>query len=189
MAAVSARLAPPGVAAGVGYSAGHPRSVAAPGQSLRLAMPRCVCASASQHGDGHAQVCELCGVRTPSAAALRSHQHTYRHKQAIEVEKARRRAEAPEFATRAETSLGSLDTMNNWLKRLGHDEAETVNDARRELRGIHNNIYDLVEKRFKPVFKTVPQLAEYSYRTGKIFPRDAAKSHKELRVFLRQLDE
>jgi hypothetical protein len=186
MAAMSARLAPPSVAAGMSC---RPHSVAAPGQSLRLAMPRRVCVAASQYDGGHAYVCELCGVRTPSAAALRSHVHTYRHKQAIEAEKARRRAEAPEFAARAETSLGSLDTMNGWLKRLGHDEAETVSNARRELRGIHINIYDLVEKRFKPVFKTVPQLAEYSYRTGKIFPREEAKSHKELRVFLRQLDE
>ena len=181
MAAMSARLALPGAAAGVGYSAGHPRSVGAPGQSLRLAMPRRVCASASQHGDGHAHVCELCGVSARSAAHLQQHVNGRRHKQAV------RRAEVPEFASQAEASLNSLEAMNEWLKRLGHDEAESKSAARRELREIHINIYDLVEDRLEPIFDTVPELRRYSLKQGKIFPRKEAKqSDSELRVFLRR---
>ena len=97
-----------------------------------------------------------------------------------------RRAEAPAFAAQAESSLSSLETMNEWLKRLGHDEAETKSAARRVLHGININIYDLVSNRLQPVFDTVPELRKYSVKQGKVFPRAAAKqSHDELRHFLR----
>ena len=89
---------------------------------------------------------------------------------------------------RANTSLSSLETMNGWLKRFGCAEVETVDEARNELSKIHINIYDLVENRFSPVFKTVSELLKYSVEEGKIFPLKAAKdSHLALRMFLRQL--
>ena len=49
-------------------------------------------------------------------------------------------------------------------------------------------LYDLVENRLEPVFKTVPQLARYSVEEGKIFPLEEAKeNHPALRLFLRHL--
>ncbi len=147
-------------------------------------MPRRICVAASQHGGGHAYECKLCGVRATSAAQLQRHLKGRYHKQAVRL------TEAPEFAEQAEASRGSLETMNGWLKRLGHEEAGTKSAARRELQNIHVNIYDLVNGETLKVFKSVPKLAQYSYKTGKIFPRKAAKeSHTELRQFLRHFDE
>ena len=151
------------------------------GQRPRLSKPLHVCAASAHYDDTDECTCSLCGVRAHSAAQLQRHLDGQRHAKAV------RRAEAPEFAATAEESLNSLETMNEWLKRLGHDEAESRAAAKRVLRGIHINLYDLVEDRLAPVFDTVPELRKYSVKHGKIFPRDAAKEgHSELRQFLRR---
>ncbi len=113
-------------------------------------MPRRVCTAASQHDDGHVHECALCGVSAPSAAHLQQHMEGRKHAKAV------RRAEAPAFAAQAEASLSNLETMNEWLKRLGHEEAESKSAARRELHAIHINIYDLVSGDLEPIFDTVP---------------------------------
>lgn len=180
MNAMSALTAPAGGCAAVGLASSRPRAataaVARP-TSLR------VCSAASPHGSGKKLECRLCRLSFATEAERLSHLNTRRH-----IEAAWRRAEAPEFAVRANTSLSSLETMNEWLKRFGCAEVETVEEARDELSKIHINIYDLVENRFSPVFKTVSQLSKYSVEEGKIFPLKAAKdSHLALRMFLRQL--
>lgn len=123
--------------------------------------------------------CALCGVRASSAAQLQPHLLGRRHA------KAERRANAPAFAAQAGALLEDLEHMNGWLVRLGHEEAESKTAARRELRKIHINIYDLVENRLEPVFETIPELRKYSVKQGKVFYREAAKE-EGLRNFLRR---
>ena len=148
----------------------------------RPASLRVWAAAASWH-DKKGPECRLCRLSFATEAELRHHKSTRKHKEA-----ARRRSEAPEFAIRANASLSNLETMNGWLKRFGYAEAETEDEARDELSKININLYDLVENRLEPVFKTVPQLARYSVEEGKIFPlKEAKENHPALRLFLRHL--
>ena len=177
VAALSARASPPGDCAAVGLTTSRPRAAtAALGRPASLH----VCAAALHTGDSAAHTCSLCDVHATFAAQLQCHLNGRRHAKAV------RRAEAPEFAARAEASLDSLETMNNWLKRLGYENAASKSAARRELQQIHINIYDLVNNRLEPVFETVPQLRKYSQKQDKIFPLEEAKESAQLlKLFLR----
>ena len=92
-----------------------------------------------------------------------------------------------EFAARAEAALGDLPTLNAWLAGLGLPGAETVADARRELKKVLINIYDLVEERYQPVFTSVRELAAYTIQEEKIFSLKRAKESGQLKLFLRGL--
>ena len=76
--------------------------------------------------------------------------------------------------------------MNLWLEGCGLQAEEEPAAARKALRRIMINIYDIVEHNYL-VHDDLKALRKYSWRQGKIFPLDEAKAGGELRNFLRPL--
>ena len=126
--------------------------------------------------------CELCECGFRSQEELGEHEATSRWHAANY-----RRAHVAEFAATAEAALGDLPTLNAWLAGLDLPVAETVGEARRELKKVLINIYDLVEERYEPVFDSVRELAAYTFQEEKIFPLTQAKGGGQLKLFLRGL--
>lgn len=83
----------------------------------------------------------------------------------------------------------SLEKLNEWLVKLRMGAKETVAEAKRELKAVHVNIFDLVREDAPRVFPTRWQLAKYTLKSGKIFPKERAKANdgEGLRMFLRKM--
>jgi 1,2-phenylacetyl-CoA epoxidase catalytic subunit len=98
----------------------------------------------------------------------------------------------------AERAFNDLDRMNRWLVLFGKQPATSKKNARKALKRLYVNIFDLLElkddatvddaKKIK--HKSVSALARYSYEQDKVFPlKIAAKTKKNggLRAFLQEL--
>ncbi len=82
----------------------------------------------------------------------------------------------------------SLDTLNEWIRKIGHglEEQPSKTKAAAELRKIHINIFDLINGRFEMVFTDFSAFRRYTNNARLFFPRDQAKENR-LNVFLRKL--
>lgn len=77
----------------------------------------------------------------------------------------------------------SLERLNGFLVKLGLPEEPSKTKARKALKRVMINIYDLVDNNFR-VFRTLEELREYTLERRLIFPRSLAKS-AGMRDFLR----
>jgi hypothetical protein len=120
----------------------------------------------------------------PTAKEYADHMQSRKHAQRVD-----HLARSKVVATAAEAALQSLPKLNAWRERLlpGSQPFTTLHEARTALHRVHINLYDLVEERFKPVFRSVDELSEYSKKRGLIFPLNEAKNEKNLKLFLRPL--
>lgn len=131
--------------------------------------------------------CDVCG-RAVLAHQWSAHVGGRRHARATE---ARRCAEAaPSLARAVELRSQTLDGLNGWLLKLGRAPAEDAVDARRALKRMYVNIFDLEESTERPLtFATEAELRRYTRATGKVFPKREAKAggRDGLKLFLRHI--
>ncbi|CAL1699400.1 unnamed protein product [Somion occarium] len=67
----------------------------------------------------------------------------------------------------------------------------SIKQCRKALARVHVNLYDLIDarrlgKRVK-VFRSLPEMRNYTLQTGRIFPKDRAKAGGVLRALLREI--
>ena len=82
--------------------------------------------------------------------------------------------------------LIDLPTLNHWLVGLGHEAMETVTKARRMLKTVYINIYDLVDENYAAELPTRNALRKYTAKKQLYYPLQAAKS-STVKVFLQHL--
>lgn len=78
----------------------------------------------------------------------------------------------------------SLETYNDWLINLKCDPQPSLSKARKVLRTVHINIYDLKDRKFRNRKRSVAQLSAYTRALNLYYPLRVAKKALE-KVFLR----
>jgi hypothetical protein len=97
----------------------------------------------------------------------------------------------------AEEAFKDLERMNRWLVLFDEPKAESMTEARKMLRKVNVNLFDLLElgvnatpeEAKKIRHKSVAALAHYSYAKKKVFPLKRVKPGEELAKFLRELSK
>lgn len=80
----------------------------------------------------------------------------------------------------------SLQQYNVWLAGFGIEEQPSLTAARKELKRIHINIYDLKAELYSRRHPSIRALAAYTRKHGLVFPLKTAKG-SVVKVFLRPL--
>ena len=70
-------------------------------------------------------------------------------------------------------NLPTLAVMNKWLEKFGKPTEASRYRAMKSLGKIHVNLYDLRAGRIEPIFRTIQELAVYSRKEHKLFPKHA----------------
>jgi hypothetical protein len=82
--------------------------------------------------------------------------------------------------------LQDLETLNTWLRGLGRPPMDTIAKARKALKRIYINIYDLVGENYAAEKKTLNELRKYTAKNQLYYPLQAAKT-TTVKVFLQRL--
>jgi hypothetical protein len=179
----SCRAPSPRHSCSAGFAAVAPARVAAAAKSRAHASRSgaVVCAGAATPGSWR---CELCKKTLTSANEYAAHLKSRSH-----AKRVAHLARSKEVGAAAEAALQSLPKLNAWRARLLPDSEPftSLRQARTALHRVHINLFDLVEGRFGPVFKSEEQLRDYCHKRGLIFPLSEAKATKHLKLFLRHL--
>jgi hypothetical protein len=84
----------------------------------------------------------------------------------------------------AESAFNNATVLKHWMAELRLGEYKSNTKARKALRKVHINIYDLLAGDYHLRFKTVGELRKHTMETGDFFPKDQAKA-AGLKDFLR----
>jgi hypothetical protein len=76
--------------------------------------------------------------------------------------------------------------LNSWLEGLGREPMETISKARKALKSVFINIYDLIDKNYAAEKKTLNALRKYTAKNKLYYPLQSAKS-SAVKVFLQPL--
>lgn len=85
---------------------------------------------------------------------------------------------------RANEIFGTLDALNEQLKKLGLGEYLTIEEAIKKICSLWLNIVDFVEGIFNP-FKNKKQLIKYTRDNDKYFNKKYAKAHGLSQLLIR----
>ena len=130
--------------------------------------------------------CDECDVRMSSQRSYDEHMAGKKHAYRLRINA---------ILLEAERAFEDLGRMNRWLLQFGKPIAPSKNKARKSLKKLYVNIFELLEleddatpedaKEIK--HKSVSKLAHYSYENDLVFPLDRAKKNGGLRAFLQKL--